>query len=167
MDYLTASALVLTGIVIGAALTILFRKKQTQDEELAKRLDELNTDFADYQTEVQQHFSKSADLFNQLTKDYANVHQHLATGAQSLAQTKNGNLLSDETGFLPLSENTENVELEGDSTVSSIIEKIQSSDSSDSDISGTVTETKNETAEKISSTASANSKNNSLNTENG
>lgn len=37
-----------------------------------------------YKKEVTQHFEQTASLVNELTDQYRKVHQHLATGAQSL-----------------------------------------------------------------------------------
>lgn len=166
MDYINEFALVIAGMVIGASLAFFFRKNQAKDQEIANRLDELNNDFADYQTEVQQHFAKSAELFNQLTKDYVNIHQHLASGAQSLAQGKNGNVLTKETTFLPLTENKEPIDLENDSAISEIMEQIQQPEKTTSDISGTVTDKKNKSLKNDEFTPFDPAEENALNTEN-
>lgn len=166
MDYINEIALIVSGMVIGASIAFFYRTHRTKDQEIANRLDELNNDFADYQSEVQQHFAKSAELFNQLTKDYVNIHQHLASGAQSLGQGKNGNVLTQETTFLPLTENKEAINFESDSTISEIMEQIQQPEKTTSDISGTVTDNKNKPIKNDNFSPFDPAEENALNTEN-
>ena len=49
-------------------------------------LSELQQQQHDYQHEVTDHFSETAELLNQLTNSYKDVHNHLAKGAATLCQ---------------------------------------------------------------------------------
>ena len=66
--------------------------KQAQ-RQLENHLSELQQQQQDYQHEVTEHFSQTAELLNQLTASYKDVHTHLAKGAQ---------LLSNDQGSLSL-----------------------------------------------------------------
>ena len=52
--------------------------------DLESQLDQVKQDRADYEAEVSEHFSLTADLLNKLTSDYRAVYTHLADGAEQL-----------------------------------------------------------------------------------
>ena len=52
--------------------------------DLESQLDQIKQDRADYEAEVSEHFSQTADLLNKLTSDYRAVYTHLADGAEQL-----------------------------------------------------------------------------------
>jgi uncharacterized membrane-anchored protein YhcB (DUF1043 family) len=52
--------------------------------ELESQLDQARQNKVDYEAEVTEHFSRTADLLNKLTDDYRSVYTHLANGADQL-----------------------------------------------------------------------------------
>jgi uncharacterized membrane-anchored protein YhcB (DUF1043 family) len=52
--------------------------------DLESQLDQAKQDRADYEAEVSEHFSQTADLLHKLTADYRSVYTHLADGAEQL-----------------------------------------------------------------------------------
>ena len=52
--------------------------------ELETQLEQASQSRADYEAEVAEHFSETADLLHKLTDDYRAVYTHLAEGAQQL-----------------------------------------------------------------------------------
>lgn len=52
--------------------------------DLQTQLEQASHSRADYEAEVAEHFSQTADLLHKLTDDYRAVYTHLADGAQQL-----------------------------------------------------------------------------------
>ena len=52
--------------------------------DLQTQLEQASRSRADYEAEVAEHFSQTADLLHKLTDDYRAVYTHLADGAQQL-----------------------------------------------------------------------------------
>jgi uncharacterized membrane-anchored protein YhcB (DUF1043 family) len=59
-----------------------------QPEALAEQLNDARRELADYKEQVSGHFTKTAELVNQLTDSYKHVHQHLSTGAEGLCDSE-------------------------------------------------------------------------------
>ncbi|MDA9942748.1 YhcB family protein [Luminiphilus sp.] len=74
------------GSLIGwyAALASRGDNKRKIILELESQLDQAQQNKADYEAEVTEHFSRTADLLNKLTDDYRSVYTHLANGADQL-----------------------------------------------------------------------------------
>jgi uncharacterized protein len=74
------------GCLIGwyAALASRGDNKRKIILELESQLDQAQQNKADYEAEVTEHFSRTADLLNKLTDDYRSVYTHLANGADQL-----------------------------------------------------------------------------------
>ena len=53
-------------------------------QELEETLTKANEEMQSYRTQVTQHFEKTANLFNQLTSDYRDVYEHLASSSEQL-----------------------------------------------------------------------------------
>ena len=88
------STLISTALIFaaaGAALTALaLRSSQNQKDsrELEQRLEQAENKFNDYQQEVSEHFSTTADLVNNLTQNYKEVHEYLADSALKLSNAE-------------------------------------------------------------------------------
>lgn len=54
--------------------------------EIAAQLEDTKKELEEYKSEVTTHFEKTAELVNNLTSSYKDVHEHLASGAQGLCQ---------------------------------------------------------------------------------
>ena len=78
-------ATIIIGLVAGFLLAMRKSPSQQSQRQLENHLSELQQQQKNYQHEVTEHFSETADLLNQLTSSYRDVHNHLAKGAQILA----------------------------------------------------------------------------------
>jgi uncharacterized membrane-anchored protein YhcB (DUF1043 family) len=87
LEFLVTVALAAVVIGLAAGFLIALRKSPSQQSQrqLENHLSELQQQQQDYQHEVTEHFSETANLLNQLTHSYRDVHNHLAKGAQLLA----------------------------------------------------------------------------------
>ncbi|EGG95370.1 hypothetical protein IMCC1989_638 [gamma proteobacterium IMCC1989] len=78
-----------TAFIIGCLLSLLLTKSLSPSEKksrtLETRLKETEDKLNDYQQEVTDHFAQTAQLVNNLTQNYKEVHEHLAGSALKLA----------------------------------------------------------------------------------
>jgi hypothetical protein len=72
------------GLVIGAGLALWLTPAQKKSRDLESHLTETRSELKDYKKEVAEHFTTTAQLLENLANGYKDVHNHLATGAQSL-----------------------------------------------------------------------------------
>ena len=74
------------GGVVGWYLALNARgdNKRKVIMDLESQLDQAKQDRADYEAEVSEHFSQTANLLHKLTDDYRAVYTHLAEGAEQL-----------------------------------------------------------------------------------
>ncbi|MCR8923712.1 YhcB family protein [Dasania sp. GY-MA-18] len=79
----------LAGLIAGTFIGIFFTQRKSghsqHQAELEKQILEMQQQQQSYQTDVSKHFNHTAELLNQLTENYKEVHSHLAEGAQRLA----------------------------------------------------------------------------------
>ena len=73
-----------SGILIGAFAYMRLNPASGDIDKLKTELDKARSDFEEYKTNVNRHFSKTSDLVSELTQDYVKVYQHLAEGAEVL-----------------------------------------------------------------------------------
>ncbi len=75
-------------LIVGFGLGMLLGQRSSasgkKHREVERRLDQVLQDKKAYEDDVVEHFSKTAQLLNQLTGSYRDVHNHLATGAEQL-----------------------------------------------------------------------------------
>ncbi|MBU2966106.1 DUF1043 family protein [Amphritea sp. 2_MG-2023] len=72
----------LAGALIGY---LMGRSGDTSSQKkLTSQLNEAQRDLSDYKEKVNGHFEKTAELVNNLTESYKQVHQHLAQGSETL-----------------------------------------------------------------------------------
>lgn len=101
MDAVTgmnAMALVL-GIAIGLVAGYLLFPAIREAKMLREQLDRALKEHEDYKASVNTHFRKTADLVGQMTRSYAAVYDHLATGARTFC---GGESAGPEVPFGPL-----------------------------------------------------------------
>ena len=55
-------------------------------QKLVDQLNEAQQELSEYKEQVNGHFEKTADLVNNLTESYREVHQHLAQGSENLCK---------------------------------------------------------------------------------
>ncbi|MDH3637481.1 MAG: DUF1043 family protein [Gammaproteobacteria bacterium] len=80
--WLAAGVGVLAGFVIG--YLVFYRRVRRDADRSAARI---QSESDAYRQQVEQHFAKTAELFEGVTNEYRQLYQHLATGAQSLCDT--------------------------------------------------------------------------------
>ncbi|MBV1787283.1 YhcB family protein [Marinobacterium sp. D7] len=85
MEVSNAWTLSLVGVAIGLVIGYLLgRSNSGRQQEMASELDAARAELNKYKDEVTEHFETTAELVNGLTEQYRRVHQHLASGAQTL-----------------------------------------------------------------------------------
>ena len=84
----------LAGLLAGILMGIYFTQRKSdygqRQTELEKHISEMQNQQQRYQSEVSTHFNQTAQLLNQLTDSYRDVHSHLTEGAQLLADANTG-----------------------------------------------------------------------------
>ncbi len=89
------------GLVVGLGLGLLLGQRTStagqKHREVERKLDQVLQDKKAYEDEVVEHFSETAQLLNQLTSSYRDVHNHLAGGAEQLCMGK-GPVALDQIG---------------------------------------------------------------------
>ena len=78
----------LAGALIGALAYRLLGPSIKQADKIQAELDAVRAELDNYKTSVSQHFNKTSELVNDLTRNYVRVHEHLADGAQTLGDGK-------------------------------------------------------------------------------
>lgn len=78
-----------TAFIAGCLLSLLLNRSLSPSEKksraLETRLQETEEKLSTYQQEVTDHFAQTAQLVNNLTQNYKDVHEHLAGSALKLA----------------------------------------------------------------------------------
>ena len=75
----------LIGVFIGWLLTYFVIGRGPSKAELSGKLETAEAELDGYKQNVDQHFSKTSDLFNELTESYVKVYKHLSDGAEQLS----------------------------------------------------------------------------------
>ena len=89
LSTLIVTALTCTGLGAVISLLVMRNSSQQQDNrQLQERLQQSEGNLQGYQQEVSDHFTKTAELINNLTQDYKDVHEHLANSALKLSNTE-------------------------------------------------------------------------------
>jgi len=81
------------GLIIGFLVSAKRSASKKSQQELEAHLNEMQHQQELYQHEVTAHFPQTAELLDQLTTSYRDVHNHLAKGAQLLANPSAGDAL--------------------------------------------------------------------------
>lgn len=81
------------GFIIGALLVWIIsylsrKKEQDEDDATLQELQALQKEYDQYRTRVNEHFAKTADSIDGLTKSYQQVFDHLSHGAQDLMDSE-------------------------------------------------------------------------------
>lgn len=89
----------LLGVAIGLVAGYLLFPAIREAKVLREQLDRTLREHEEYKASVGTHFRKTADLVGQMTRSYAAVYDHLATGARTFG---GGELAGPEVPFGPL-----------------------------------------------------------------
>lgn len=74
----------LLGSMLGSIATYLATTRNRKTHELQQELSQLRERFTDYRDQVTQHFMRTSELVQEMTRSYRDVYEHLASGAQHL-----------------------------------------------------------------------------------
>jgi uncharacterized membrane-anchored protein YhcB (DUF1043 family) len=74
----------LAGILAGSIVTYLLVARNRRTHELQLELNQLTERFTEYRDQVTQHFMRTSELVQEMTRSYRDVYEHLASGAQNL-----------------------------------------------------------------------------------
>jgi len=74
----------LVGILLGSIITYLLVARNRKTHELQLELNQLTERFTEYRDQVTQHFMRTSELVQEMTRSYRDVYEHLASGAQNL-----------------------------------------------------------------------------------
>ena len=85
MDWHTVAAFVL-GAAAGALVIYLLRHRFNDTQVLRSRLSDLQSELESYRSQVDEHFERTSDLFQEVTQKYRSLHDHLAQGATGLTR---------------------------------------------------------------------------------
>lgn len=85
--WLFVAIALVAGVVLGAILHKMLSASTGDVDKLRAELERARSEMESYKASVNRHFSKTADLVDELTQDYAKVYQHLAEGAQTLSDS--------------------------------------------------------------------------------
>lgn len=79
------------GIIIGALAMRFGNRRLREQQSLQYELDKSKAELADYHQELSNHFAHSAELLDNMARDYRQLYQHMAKGSNDLMPS-----LSDE-----------------------------------------------------------------------
>ena len=79
----------LLGGMLGSIATYLVTARNRKTSELQQELGQLRERFTDYRDQVTQHFMRTSELVQEMTRSYRDVYEHLAAGAQHLCGDDN------------------------------------------------------------------------------
>ncbi|MEH6470858.1 MAG: DUF1043 family protein [Halopseudomonas sp.] len=81
--WLVGASTLIIGIVLGLLIARSSNNARSK-EALIEELNDARREFENYKVDVSSHFSQTADLVNNLTDSYREVHQHLSNSASRL-----------------------------------------------------------------------------------
>lgn len=81
---LIALLMLAVGIALGAFLWRKFGPQSQHSRELEEKLKEAEQRLSQYQSEVAEHFLETSRRINELTRNYKEVHEYLASSAMRL-----------------------------------------------------------------------------------
>ena len=76
------------GILSGMGISYLMLRPGKKNKKLLLQINSLEKEQQGYRKKVSQHFMTTAELINQLTESYRNVHQHLTSSAYDLCDNE-------------------------------------------------------------------------------
>lgn len=89
VSLLWLGAALVAGIGIGILVAYWFLPSDSGNRRLVRKNEELEAEQQRYREDVQEHFAKTGELFEDLTKSYRKVYEHLASGAVNLGAGSN------------------------------------------------------------------------------
>ncbi|MCD9466304.1 Z-ring associated protein ZapG [Photobacterium iliopiscarium] len=84
MSWIIAIAIFIAGIFVGFIINRLTNKNQNQQISLKKDLDKSKYELEQYRQELVDHFARSAELLDNVSKDYAKLYEHMTKASTEL-----------------------------------------------------------------------------------
>ena len=84
MSWIIAVSIFIAGIFIGIIVNRLTNKNQKQQISLKKDLDKSKYELEQYRQELVDHFARSAELLDNVSKDYSKLYEHMAKTSAEL-----------------------------------------------------------------------------------
>ncbi|WP_028023113.1 Z-ring associated protein ZapG [Enterovibrio calviensis] len=84
MAWINTLVFVIIGVVIGFIIARLTMRENTQQKDLKKELDKSRYELEQYRQELVDHFAQSAELLDNISRDYSKLYQHMATTSSEL-----------------------------------------------------------------------------------
>lgn len=84
MTWISAIIIFLAGILVGALAVRLTNKSVQQQKSLKKELDKSKYELEQFRQELVDHFARSADLLDNVAKDYSKLYEHMAKTSTEL-----------------------------------------------------------------------------------
>lgn len=81
------------GLIIGLGLGVIISRalfSNSKEKNLEQHLHQAQDELKNYQLEVTQHFTETAQLLKNMAESYRDVHNHLAAGANNLSKDNHG-----------------------------------------------------------------------------
>ncbi|MEZ9522701.1 Z-ring associated protein ZapG [Enterovibrio norvegicus] len=72
------------GIVIGFLIGRFMNRDNTQQKDLKKELEKSRYEVEQYRQELVDHFAQSAELLDNISRDYSKLYQHMAATSAEL-----------------------------------------------------------------------------------
>jgi uncharacterized membrane-anchored protein YhcB (DUF1043 family) len=76
------------GVAAGFVIAYWLVLKNKRADQLQQDLERHQREFHDYRDHVDEHFLRTSELFQDMTRQYRALYEHLATGAQSLCSDR-------------------------------------------------------------------------------
>ncbi|MGF1692799.1 Z-ring associated protein ZapG [Photobacterium kagoshimensis] len=84
MAWIYALLIFAAGAIVGVFAARLGNKSLKQQKELQKDLDKSKYELEQYRQELVDHFARSADLLDNIAKDYSKLYEHMAKTSTEL-----------------------------------------------------------------------------------
>lgn len=78
MAWINTLVFVVIGVVIGFVIARLTMRDNTQQKDLKKELEKSRYELEQYRQELVDHFAQSAELLDNISRDYSKLYQHMA-----------------------------------------------------------------------------------------
>lgn len=84
MDWINALILVVSGFFIGLLVAWFMLRDNAQHKDLKKALEKSQNELEQYRQELAEHFAGSADLLDNISRDYSKLYSHMAKSSSDL-----------------------------------------------------------------------------------
>lgn len=84
MDWTISIVTFIIGAIIGYFISRIQASGDNSADAQQAKNQQLQAELEQYKQDVEQHFSSSADLLNQLATDYSKIYQHMSQSQQAL-----------------------------------------------------------------------------------